>query len=550
MLKRKLPVRPRERIRGKTRPAPKETVVFNPATGARLGAVRNTDFSGMDEIFAKAREAQALWADMPFRRRRRHVLMMMDYIIDNAEHIAGVIAKSTGKTRIDALATEVIPSALSARWYANRAGQTLRTRRVPASSLLFINKRNMIARAPWGVVGIISPWNYPFSIPFGEVAMGLMAGNAVMLKVATVSVLIGLEIEKIIRAGDLPDGLFTLVTGPPQEVSDAFFRNRIDKIFFTGSVATGKILMARASRTLTPLSLELGGKDAMIVLPDADLERASNGAAWAGYSNAGQSCAGLERLYVHESVYDEFMKLLSEKTRALRVGVDTACNVDIGSLSTREQLEKVKHQVAEAGKRGAVVVARSEMPKNPHGWFYPATLMAGVDHSMELMREETFGPVIPVMKFSDVSEAVRLANDSTMGLTASIWSRNTREARRIAGDLQAGVVTINDHLYTHGQPESPWLGWKNSGIGVTHSDLGLLEMTHPRVINWDVLPSKRDVWWYPYDRSTYDGLLATMDFIFPQSFGTWLRGGVRMTAFLVRKMFSPWRMKGKTGGAT
>jgi succinate-semialdehyde dehydrogenase/glutarate-semialdehyde dehydrogenase len=355
--------------------------------------------------------------------------------------------------------------------------------------------------------------------------------------------MVGLEIVKIMSRGDLPEGLFHLLIGPGRGTADAMLKSGIDKIFFTGSTATGRELMQKAARHLTPVSLELGGKDAMIVLPDADLERAANGAAWAGYSNAGQSCGSVERLYVHESVHDRFMGLLAEKTLAMRFGPDKDFNVEMGSMTTRDQWETVNRQVKSALKKGARIVAQSKKGAVVSGSFYPPILMTGVDHSMEIMREETFGPVIPVMKFKNVEEAVRMANDSPMGLTASVWTRNTRLGMKIARELQAGVTTVNDHLYTHGQPETPWGGWKNSGIGFTHSSLGLLEMSRAKLVNWDILPSRRNVWWFPYDRNTYNGMKATLRFAFPRSAADLFIGGMRVSIFIMKKMFTKWKTK-------
>jgi succinate-semialdehyde dehydrogenase/glutarate-semialdehyde dehydrogenase len=519
-----------------------ETVAHDPATLEEIGRVPNTDLAAMPAIFAKARAAQARWAALSFRERGRHILKMRDYVVAHAEELAAVVSAGNGKTRMDALTTEVIPSALAANWYAKNAGKALAPKNLPMGSILFFNKKNRLERVPLGVVGIISPWNYPLSIPFGEVVMGLMAGNAILLKVAAATITVGQAIERIAAAGELPEGLFQHIVGSGGRVSRAFFENGVNKIFFTGSVPTGKTLLAEAAKTLTPLSLELGGKDPMIVMADADLERAANGAAWAGYQNAGQSCGGVERVYVHESVYQPFVDLLAAKTRAMRHGKDRDFDVDMGSMTTEEQLETVKRQVDAAVAAGAKIVAQSRPVGDAKGYFYPATLMTGVDHSMELMREETFGPVVPVMKFSTVEEAIRLANDSTMALTSSIWTRDVELGKKIASRLESGVTTVNDHLYTHGQSETPWGGWKDSGLGRTHSALGLEEMTQPKLVNWDLVPSRRNIWWYPFDRGSYESMLATLRMAFPTSLFGWLRDATAVTKVMLAKMWTPWKV--------
>ena len=522
---------------------PGMTLFYNPATGKELGRMRNTDLTKAPAMIDKARKAQGIWASYPYRERKKRVLKIRDYIVANADRIATVVSTNSGKTRIDAMSTEVIPCALSAEWYAKNAEKALKPVKLASSSIIFFNKRNVVKRFPLGVVGIISPWNYPLSIPLSEVLMGIMAGNAVMLKVSASTTMVGLEIERIMRSGDLPAGLFQLLVGPGRDTADAMLDGGINKLFFTGSTATGRELMQKAAAHLIPVSLELGGKDAMIVLPDADLERAANGAAWAGYQNSGQSCGGVERLYVHEAVYDRFMELLSDKTEAIRFGQDKDFNVEMGSMTTKEQWQTVDRQVKSALRKGARIVAKSERGTMTPGSFFPPLLIAGVDHSMELMREETFGPVIPVMKFRTIGEAIRLANDSDMGLTASVWTRNIRLGKKIAEELHAGVITVNDHLYTHGQPETPWGGWKDSGIGFTHSKLGLMEMTRPKLVNWDILPSKRNVWWFPYDKKTYDRLRATLRFAIPRSPADLLIGGIMVLMFIMKKMFSPWKTR-------
>jgi len=523
--------------------SPGSTIAYNPATGEEIGQVENTDMAKVPQMFEQARSAQKIWEAKSFSQRAAAVKKMRTYIVNHAESLSEVISQSNGKTRIDAMGTEVLPCTLACDWYAKNAEKVLKEKKIPVDSLLFFNKKSVLQHKALGVVGIISPWNYPLSIPFGEIIMGLMAGNAVILKVAAATPLVGEAINKIIAAGDLPNGLFQQIVGSGGAVSKSFFENDIDKIFFTGSVGVGKQLMSEAAETLTPLSLELGGNDPMIVLADADLERATNGAAWAGFQNAGQSCGGVERVYVHASIYDEFVELMAKKTRALRHGVDETHNVDIGCLTTKNQLNTVKEHLADAVAKGAKIVAQSQPVGPQNGYFHPATLLTNTTDDMLFIRDETFGPLIPVIKFSTEEEAIALANDSHLALTSSVWTKNTKKGRAFAAKLESGVTTINDHLYTHGLSEMPWGGWKHSGLGRTHGPEGLLEMTHAKAVNWDILPSKRNLWWYPFSEASYEGLLNAQRFVYPRSKKELVTSAAKLTPFLVGKMFSKWNVK-------
>lgn len=522
--------------------SPGFTIDYSPATGEELGQVPNTDMRDIPAMFASARRAQAVWAECGFKQRASAITQMRNYIVAHADELSTIISKSNGKTRVDALATEVLPCTLACDWYSRHAEKVLRDKKLPIDSLLFFNKRTTMQRKPLGVVGIISPWNYPLSIPFGEIVMALMAGNAVLLKTAAATPLVGDAINRIIGAADLPSGLFQQIVGSGGEVSSAMLENGIDKIFFTGSVDVGKQLMAQAANTLTPLSLELGGNDPMIVLEDADLERAANGAAWAGYQNAGQSCGGVERVYVHASVYDKFLTLLTEKTRALRHGADTSFNVDMGSMTTKGQLNTVIRHVEDALAKGARIVAQSRPVGPQNGFFHPATLMVDTTDDMLLIKDETFGPIIPVMKFNTEAEAIAHANNSHLALTSSVWTRDIARGKRIAAQLESGVTTINDHLYTHGLSEMPWGGWKHSGLGRTHGHEGLLEMTHAKAINWDLLPSKRNLWWYPFNEETYQGLLNAQRFVYPKDAKELVTSALKLSPFMVKKMFTRWKV--------
>ncbi|MBW1881741.1 MAG: aldehyde dehydrogenase family protein [Deltaproteobacteria bacterium] len=359
--------------------------------------------------------------------------------------------------------------------------------------------------------------------------MGLLAGNAVILKTATETQLAGRTIEGLILDAGLPKDVFTFINLPGRIAGDLFLESGIDKLFFTGSVPIGKKLMAKAAETLTPVSLELGGNDAMLVCPDADLDRAATGAVWAGMQNAGQSCGGAERVYVHKDAYNDFMELLGNKVHALRVGVETEHEVDMGAITTKRQLETVKRHVEEALSKGAVIHAESNCPTDTAGLFHPAVVLANCDHTMTVMREETFGPVLGVMKVESMDEAVELANDSNLGLTGSVWSRDSRRAEAIARRIHAGAITINDHLMSHGAAETPWGGFKESGIGRTHGDIGFAEMTEPQVIVHDWLPGvKKNFWWHPHGPEIYGGLLGALDLLYGKGVGRRLSGMTKL----------------------
>jgi acyl-CoA reductase-like NAD-dependent aldehyde dehydrogenase len=502
------------------------TVCRNPATGEVLGRSPITPVEDLTEIVQRARAAQRTWAALSIEERVRAMARVRDYVVTHVEELAEAIARDSGKTRVDALVTEVFPAALAADYYRRHARRFLKDRWIRPGSILLANKVSRIARAPYGVIGVISPWNYPFSIPFSEVVMGLLAGNAVILKTATETQIVGRALERALLAAALPEGVFAYVNIPGRLAGSALLKAGIDKLFFTGSVAVGKQLMAEAAATLTPLVLELGGNDAMLVCEDADLQRAAAGAAWAGFQNCGQSCGGVERIYVHEKAYGDFMLLLKEKVEALRVGYDASFDVDMGAMTTERQVQTVRRHVEDALAKGAIIYARSPEPEGGGvGNLLPALVLTDVTHEMLVMKEETFGPVVGVMKVRDMEDAVRLANDSHLGLTGSVWSRSWGAAEKLARRLQAGVVTINDHLMSHGLAETPWGGFKQSGIGRTHGAIGFAEMTQPKVIVHDILPfARRNMWWYPHGKGLYRGLLGALQFLYGRSLSHRLKG--------------------------
>jgi len=507
-----------------TAPSSEHTICRNPATGEILGYSPLTSVAELKTIFENARIAQKSWARLPIRRRTKHMAGVRDYIAQHAEEIAEVISKENGKTRIDALSTDVMPAVMGVDYYIKHAEKFLKDRTILPGNILLANKLSRIFRVPYGVIGVISPWNYPFNIPFAEVVMGLLAGNAVVLKTATQTQMVGRFIEKCFQAADLPGGIFNFVNLPGRLAGSAFIQNGVDKLFFTGSVAVGKQLMREASETLTPLVLELGGNDAMLVCKDADLHRAASGAVWAGLSNCGQSCGGIERIYVHEAVYESFLSRLKTKVEALRVGMDADFDKDhfdkdLGVMTTQRQAETVKNHLDDALAKGAVIFSRSHQPEgNGSGHILPAYVLTEVTHDMRVMQEETFGPILGVMKVKNMREAVALANDSDFGLSGSVWSKNKKNARKLARRIQAGVVMINDHLAAQGMSEIPWGGFKTSGIGRTHGSIGFDEMTQPQVIVDDLMPCVRqNMWWHPHGKKIYKGLSGAIQFLYAKS---------------------------------
>lgn len=478
------------------------TEALNPATGESIGQVPENTVNDIRHAVARIRKAQKKWAELSFTERGKYLRRMQRHLVENGEEYARVICADNGKTLKDAYMTDITSSVIAFDYFIKHSARVLRERRVKGSHLFSVYTRNRLQHLPIGVIGIISPWNYPLAIPIHEILMALMSGNGLLYKAASETQMVGQVIQKIINAGELPPDLFIQVNVPGRIAGDAFLEAGIDKLFFTGSVPVGKILMKKAAETLTPVSLELGGNDPMIVCAEANLKKAANGAIWAGLSNAGQSCAGVERIYVHRDVYKPFLKLLKKRVEKLNVGHPDQKDTDIGTMTTSRQQKTVRAMLEEAINQGAVVEAISKIDETTEQAL-PATILTDVNQQMRIMKEETFGPVIGVMSFKNIDEAIEMANDSNLGLTASVWTKSHRFGRKIANRLNAGVVTVNGHLFTHGIPNLPWGGLKESGVGRTHGELGLFEMTEPRVIVNDYFPLNKQFHWTPVSGFVY-----------------------------------------------
>lgn len=477
---------------------------MNPATGAAFAQASLLDEQQAVAAVTAAADAFPSWAALTFAQRGEHLLRLHAEVLADADNIARLIAREQGKPPAEAHAAEIYPVLEALRHAAHHAEDLLREDPVESQIVLLAHKECSLVYEPYGVVLLITPWNYPFAISMTGLAAALIAGNTVVVKPAPATTLVGFRIGELAKRAGLPDGVVNVCASEDTVASRLVEDPRVSKIVFTGSVATGRKIMAAAAKNLTPVVLELGGKDAALVCKDADLDRAAAGVVWGAFLNAGQTCASVERVYVEDAVADAFVERVVAEASKLRMGDPVKDDVDMGPLTLERQRAIVEEHVSDAIAKGArVLVGGSRRVEG--GYFFEPTVLVDVDHTMRIMREETFGPVLPIMRVPNVDAAVELANDSSYGLTASAWTRDRDTARSLQRRLHAGVVTVNDCVYSFGEPTAPWGGFKESGIGRTHGLSGLKEMVQVKYVSSD-RGRGRMLWWYPYGPE----LLATM----------------------------------------
>jgi acyl-CoA reductase-like NAD-dependent aldehyde dehydrogenase len=470
--------------------------VENPATGQIVASVDVVGPDQIGELVERARAAQPGWEALGFEARAQVLKRCQKWVIDNSDRIIETIVSETGKAWEDAQVAEIGYAAPAFGFWAKNAEKYLADERVKTASPFVKGRKLILRHVPVGVVGVIGPWNYPLTNSFGDCIPALAAGNSVILKPSEVTPLTALLMGECVRECGLPDGVYQVAPGFGE--TGAAMIDAVDFLMFTGSTATGKKVLERAARTLTPVALELGGKDPMLVCADADLERAANAAVHYSMQNAGQTCISTERVYVEAPVYDEFVSLVTKKVGDLRQGAPRGPgSVDLGAVIHPPQSDIVEAHVRDAVDKGARVVAGGKR-SDDGGHFYEPTLLLDVDHTMTAMTEETFGPTLPIMKVADAEEGVRLSNDSPYGLQASVWTKDAAKGERLARRIEAGAVTVNDAQINYVALELPMGGWKSSGMGSRHGADGIRKYTKKQAIVVTRFAPKRDLHMLPY----------------------------------------------------
>jgi succinate-semialdehyde dehydrogenase/glutarate-semialdehyde dehydrogenase len=471
---------------------------INPATLETLGEIEETSQQEVEEAFIIARKVQQNWRQVPTSERIERVARITDYIADHFDDISILISICVGKPASEAFINEVY-GAIDSTFHYYTIGEEVIDKKEELSLGFYnsLGKQSMLLYRPVGVVGIIGPYNYPFIIPLEQIVQAIMAGNAVVFKPSSEVALIGQMIQTIFDSIDIPKGLLQTVYGPGSVIGSIIIDNA-NLIVFTGSTETGKQIMQRAAEHLTPVILELGGKDAMVVFSDANFERAAHAARWGVFINSGQVCSSVKRLYVQSDIYDSFVERLVALTRELKQGDPLAIDTDVGAMVNETQLHIVEERVQKAIEEGAEILVGGQRNLAFDGYFFEPTILGNVRNDMECVQKEIFGPVLVVIPFETEEDVIALVNDNPYGLTASIWTNNIEKGEQIAKEIDAGTVMVNEAVYTFALAATPWGGTKNSGLGRSHGKLGFLSMMKPLHLNIDI-SSDMDAWWMPYN---------------------------------------------------
>ena len=490
-----------------------QLVVRNPVNDEVLAEVPAATRKDVEAAVLRARTAQPAWDALGVDERARLLKAFQHELLTAREDVARLATQETGKPYAESLGTEVINLLEAVKWVTTEGTKVLRPQKVRLANPLMLGRTSWIERAPLGVVGVVSPWNYPLAIPGSNVAYALLAGNTVVLKPASFTPLTALKMRELMTRAGVPEDAFIVMPGSGAEAGDALVSSDIDHLIFTGSVPVGKEVEKRMRERSVNTCMELGGSDPALVLADANLDNAVRGIAWARFTNAGQTCAAVKRAFVHRSVYDRFVAESVKHVSALRLGDPMDPHTDIGPLTDPRGAAEMLAFVEDARAHGGRVVCggRARPDLGPH--YFEPTIVTDLQPGARLLTEECFGPVLPIVPFDDVEDALRMANGTPYGLCASVWTSDTDKGRALARRLDAGTVILNDAAYTFAANETPWGGTKDSGRGRTHGPWGLWDVTKLRHVNV-VPPNLRSVWWFPYGTQLRDTFYRGAEYLY------------------------------------
>jgi len=468
--------------------------IFNPATEEEAGCYDVMDRKAVNKAVKKARAAFMDWSKTDFQTRKNIMKRAIAVIANDPEKYAGVISSETGKTLHDALLADIYSALDLFKYYAKNAEKFLKPVKV-SSGILLPGRKAYYLFEPKGVVGIIAPWNYPFTLAASPVISAVMAGNTVLLKPSSQTTRSGVIIKEIMELAGLPKDVIQMLTGPGGLTGQALIENKdIDMLFFTGSTEIGKQVNIQAAKRLIPAIMELGGKDVSIVTEQANLDRAAHGVLWGGITNSGQTCIGTELVLVDRTVYDEFLTKITNLAKNLKSGSKGG---NVGSMTMKSQFRIVEEQLSDALEKGARIATGGKIDLDKPGLYFPPTILTDTTPDMKVRSDETFGPLLPIIAYDSISEAIEIANSTEYGLSGSIYTKNMNEGRQIAARIKTGSININDSLITYAIPSLPFGGVKHSGIGTYHSKSGIRAFTNIKSVtefNWNL---KKEIFWYP-----------------------------------------------------
>jgi len=494
-------------------------ISLNPSTGEEVGKVEITPPQQVPDLVRQAQAAYPYWKKRGLTERTEIIRKVQQELLRRKEEFARLMSKEMGKPLTESLGLEVHACIDIMRYYVKQAHNFLGNRRVPLHHLLFMWRGSWLHFEPLGVLGVISPWNWPMLIPLGSIIPALLSGNAVIFKPSELTPILAEKMRKLFIDKGVPADIFQIIQGGADQ-GKALIESPVEKIFFTGSTRVGRIIYSLAAQHLKKCVLEMGGSDPAIVCSDADIDYATSGILWGSFSNCGQNCNAIERVFVHHDVLDSFLEKLVEKIEKLHLGNSEADDTDMGPLASPEQLDKMISIVKQSQKSGDRILCGGQPLNQQEGYFFQPTVILRTASDYQEDTEELFGPLVYVTPVSSEQEAVELANRTKYGLASSVWTQNKRKGMRLASALQAGTVMINDVIVSFGMAEAGWTGIKQSAIGWVHGEKGLDEMVNIKYINYDPQNHMQKFWWFPYNQMIVRTFMAALEFLFA---GSWFR---------------------------